>query len=296
MEENLTETILQKSRNLDCLPTDEVLTIMNEEDQKVPQAVKFIIPKIAKVVNEITERLKKGGRLFYIGSGTSGRLGILDSAECPPTFGVSHEIVQGIIAGGNTAIIKAVEGAEDNLELAIADLKDKNFTEKDCLIGLTASGRTPYVISALKYAKSLGAFTSCITCNPGSAVTKECEIALVAEVGPEVLTGSTRLKAGTAQKLILNMISTTVMIKLGKTLGNLMVDLMPTNLKLKDRSKRILMEISGISEKKAEQLILDADGCLKTAIIMEKFNINNEKALQKLKGAGNILRNALFEV
>ena len=232
------------SEHIDKVSTLDMVTIINNEDKKVPEAVSAILPAIAQAVDLIGEHLNKGGRLFYVGSGTSGRLGVLDAAECPPTYSTAPEMVQGLIAGGEQAMFIAQEGAEDSEQLGREDLQGRKLTGKDVVVGLTASGRTPYVIGALRYAKTLGVATISIACSKDPEVGKVADISLVALVGPEVVTGSTRMKAGTAQKLILNMLSTGAMIKLGKVYSNLMVDVKPTNLKLKERARRIVMMLS----------------------------------------------------
>lgn len=243
--------------DLDKMEVHELLENMNKEDQKVPAAVGKAIPQIEKLISSLVERMKKGGRLFYIGAGTSGRLGILDASEIPPTYGASPELVIGIIAGGDSAIRSAVEGAEDDEGQAWVDLQKFNINEKDTLVGIAASGRTPYVIGGLKTASKNGILTACVTCNEGSAVTKEAQIPIVAEVGPEFVTGSTRMKAGTAQKLILNMITTATMVKLGKVKGNKMVDMQLSNKKLVDRGVRMVMsELQDIDYNTAKELML----------------------------------------
>lgn len=245
-----------KYQDLDKMPIGELLRNINNEDKTVPLAVEKVIPEIEKLVSGIVPRLKKGGRLFYIGAGTSGRLGIVDASECPPTYGVSHNLVIGIIAGGLTAIQSAVEFAEDDPEQGWNDLQEYNVNKNDVVIGLTASGSTPYVIGAVKKARAQGILTSCISCNPDTEIGKEVDIAIEVVVGPEVVTGSTRMKAGTAQKLVLNMISTAVMIHLGRVKGNKMVDMQLTNKKLIDRGTRMIMEELSVGKKEAEELLL----------------------------------------
>ncbi len=242
--------------NLDELSSEELLNIINQEDRKVPMAIAPIIPEIARLIDAIIIRMKKGGRLFYMGAGTSGRLGIVDASECPPTYGVPHDWVIGIIAGGDQAIRYPVEGAEDDIHQGAADLLKYAPNINDTLVGIAASGRTPYVIGALQKAESIGMLTSAITCNPGSPLTKNAQIPLVAEVGPEVVTGSTRMKSGTAQKLILNMISTGVMIGLGRVKGSKMVDMQLTNEKLVNRGIRMVKEQTGVSDELAHELLL----------------------------------------
>ena len=242
--------------NLEKMSVRELLEGIHNEDNKILPAVKKVIPQIEKLVNEIVPRVKKGGRLFYIGAGTSGRLGILDASEIPPTYGVGYGLVIGIIAGGDTAIRKAVESAEDNEELSWQELQDFNICEMDTVVGIAASGRTPYVLGAVKQARKKGILTACITNNKNSALAKNVDIAIEAIVGPEFVTGSTRMKSGTSQKLILNMISTTLMIQLGRVKGNKMVNMQLTNNKLIERGTRMIMEELNYSESKAKRLLL----------------------------------------
>ena len=255
------------SANIDKVSTLEMLKIMNDEDKKVAYAVEKVLPNIAKAVELIAERLSNGGRLFYIGAGTSGRLGVLDASECPPTFGTSPEKIQGIIAGGNVALISAVEGAEDDREKIISDLNEKNFNSADVLVGIAASGRTPYVLSGIEFAKKISAPTVGISCVENSALAKISDIEITPITGAEVITGSTRLKAGTATKMILNMLTTGAMIKLGKVYGNLMVDVQATNEKLKDRAKRIVMAAANCSEIDAVNALEKSGGNVKEAIL-----------------------------
>lgn len=270
------------SVKIDQVSTKEMLEMMNAEDKKVSKLVQNEIPMIAKIVEASYESLKNGGRLFYIGAGTSGRLGILDASECPPTFGVSHELVQGLIAGGKEAIIKAKEGIEDLPEEGKKDLVEKNLNEKDMVIGIAASGRTPYVIGGLDYAKSIGAKTGSISCVSDSKLSEAADLAVEVVTGAEVITGSTRLKAGTAQKMVLNMISTGTMIKLGKVYQNYMVDLNPTNQKLVSRAKGMIQDITGVDDQKASELYDLANGHVKTAIVMELGQVNAQKAEELL--------------
>src|SRR3984885_5072960 len=243
----LTEQPNPASNHIDALPTGEVLTIINQEDQNVAAAVATQIPRIAEAVDRIVERVRAGGRLFYIGAGTSGRLGVLDAAECPPTFRVLPDLVQGIIAGGEAALARATEASEDNPEAGRSDLADRGFTRKDALVGIATSGRTPYVLGAVEAATQLGALAIGISCTPDSPLALRAQIAITPLVGPEVIAGSTRMKAGTATKLVLNMISTAVMIRLGYVFGNRMVNVEPKNSKLADRAKRIIAESAGVS-------------------------------------------------
>ena len=256
------------SAHIDSCTTLEMVTIMQQEDSKIAAAIQKILPDIARAIDETSLRLQEGGRLFYLGAGTSGRLGILDASECPPTYGTDPELVQGLIAGGIPAIFRAQEGAEDNPGLAVHDLKEHGFSAKDVLVGIAASGRTPYVIGGLKYARELGALTIALACSEHAEIAALADIALTPVTGPEVVTGSTRMKAGTAQKLVLNMLSTGTMIKLGKVYGNLMVDVKASNKKLEERAIRIVMEGSGCERTEAEKALKGADGHAKLAILM----------------------------
>ncbi len=287
-EKRNTSTLL-----IDELSTIDMLTLINNEDKTVPLAIEKILPDIAMAVDLITKQLQSGGRLFYIGAGTSGRLGVLDAAECPPTYGVSPDLVQGIIAGGAPALLKAQEGAEDSLELCKKDLKEKDFSKNDILVGIAASGRTPYVIGGLEYAKSIGAPTISIACSPNSEIAKLADIPLTVVTGPEVITGSTRMKAGTAQKLVLNMLSTGTMIKLGKVYSNLMVDLMATNRKLEERSIRIVMEATGENREISQKALAACKGKAKTAIFMLLSGLTPEEATTALDNSNGFVSNAL---
>ena len=287
LEKLTTESRNENTLNIDKVSTLEMVKIINNENKKVAFAVENELENIAKAIDGIVDRINRGGRLIYIGAGTSGRLGILDASECPPTYGVSEELVQGIIAGGKEAIFRAKEGAEDSEELAITDLKDKSLSENDVIVGLAASGRTPYVIGGLKYANDIGALTISVTCNGDSEVSKVAQISIAPIVGAEVVTGSTRLKAGTAQKLVLNMLSTGAMIKLGKVYGNLMVDVKATNEKLVERAKRIVCEATGVERGQAEKTLKETNFDVKLAIfmILSGLNINDAKEkLSKNKG------------
>ena len=255
------------SAHIDSCTTLEMVTIMQQEDSKIASAIEKILPEIARAIDATSQRLENGGRLFYLGAGTSGRLGILDASECPPTYGTDPELVQGLIAGGIPAIFRAQEGAEDNPGLAVHDLKEHGFSAKDVLVGIAASGRTPYVIGGLKYARELGALTIALACSEHAEIAALADIALTPVTGPEVVTGSTRMKAGTAQKLVLNMLSTGTMIKLGKVYGNLMVDVKASNKKLEERAIRIVMEGSGCKRTEAEKALKGADGHAKLAIL-----------------------------
>lgn len=282
-----TEQRNPETMNLDRMSPLELVETMNKEDLKVIEAVKEVLPEVAKVIEWTTEALRSGGRIIYMGAGTSGRLGVLDAVECPPTFGVSSDLVVGLMAGGEKAFVKAVEGAEDSDTLGTEDLKNIGLNEKDVVIGIAASGRTPYVIHALRYARSLGVKTAIIACNKNSEMSKEADIAIEPVPGPEVLTGSTRLKAGTAQKLVLNMISTASMVGAGKAYENLMVDVMQSNEKLKTRAENIVMEATGCEREAARTAIDEAKGSVKLAItsILLDTPVNEaEKALEKAKG------------
>ena len=252
--------------NLDKMSTAELLQNMNNEDKNVPVAVEKCIPQIEQLVDGIVERMKKGGRLFYLGAGTSGRLGILDASEIPPTYGAPFDLIIGLIAGGDTAIRKAVENAEDDLEQGWKDMLPYNINENDTVVGIAASGSTPYVIGAVREAKKRGILTAFITCNPGAAVAAEVDIPIVAVVGPEFVTGSTRMKSGTAQKLILNMISTSTMIKMGHVKGNKMVDMQLSNAKLVDRGTRMIMDESGITDYEYAKSLLLEHGSVRNAV------------------------------
>jgi N-acetylmuramic acid 6-phosphate etherase len=255
----ITEQENPRSKDLSSQSTAEIVALMNEEDALVAAAVKRVLGEVVKAVDETASRLEKGGRLFYVGTGTSGRLGVLDASECPPTFGVSPELVQGVIAGGYDACYRAVEASEDDADASAADLKQRGFSGGDVLVGIAASGRTPYTVGAVKFARSLGAFTVGLTCVPGSPITQAAELSIVPVVGPEVLTGSSRLKAGTAQKMVLNMISTATMVRLGYVSGNRMSNLQARNVKLRERAVRILMAETGMDQD-AARAALEAAG------------------------------------
>lgn len=262
----ITEQENPRSENLSSLSTPEIVALMNDEDALVAGAVKLVLADVARAVDETVARLAKGGRLFYTGTGTSGRLGVLDASECPPTFGVSPELVQGVIAGGYDACHRAVEASEDDAEAGGADLRQRGFGSGDVLVGIAASGRTPYTVGAVSYARSIGAFTVGLTCVPESPITKAAELSIVPVVGPEVLTGSSRLKAGTAQKMVLNMISTATMVRLGYVSGNRMSNLQAKNVKLRDRAVRIMMAETGLDQEQAEKALSEAGNDLRKAI------------------------------
>ena len=274
----ITEQENPLSAEIDKLPTLDALRVINAEDAKVALAVEKILPEISSAIEEIVKRLKNGGRLFYVGTGTSGRLGVLDASEIPPTFGVSSDLVQGIIAGGYDALFKASEASEDDRAQGGKDLRGRGLTEKDAVIGIAASGETPYTIGAIEYAKNLDCFTACITCVPDSEITKVVQIPIVAEVGAEVITGSTRMKSGTAQKMILNMISTLSMIRLGYVSGNRMINVKSSNAKLKERSLRILMVETNLAQEAAQDLLNKAGEDLRVALVMQKADVDFETA------------------
>jgi N-acetylmuramic acid 6-phosphate etherase len=280
-----TEARNPATEHIDELPTLEMLRLINNEDAKVARAVAAVLPDIAKAIDEITRRLNDGGRLFYIGAGTSGRLGVLDASEIPPTFSVPPTLVQGLIAGGDSALRNSSEKSEDSPEQGAADLAAAGFTGQDALVGIAASGRTPYVLGALQHANPLGALTIALTCVPNSQMAALADISIAPVTGPEVLTGSTRLKAGTATKLVLNMLSTGVMIKTGAVYGNLMVNVQPTNAKLIDRAQRIIMAATGLEGPEAQSIaadLLEKSGSVKTAIVMHKLSVDRPTAEAKL--------------
>ena len=282
----VTEQENPRSQNLSSFSTAEIVALMNEEDALVAVAVQRILGDVALAIDRIVERLRTGGRLFYIGTGTSGRLGVLDASECPPTFGVSPEMVQGVIAGGYDACYRAVEASEDDAVAGKTDLEQRGFSSADALVGIAASGRTPYTIGALSYARSLGALSVALTCVPGSPITEVAEINLVPVVGPEVVTGSSRLKAGTAQKMVLNMISTATMVKLGYVSGNRMSNLQAKNIKLKDRATRILMKETGLDHDAAAQMLEASGTNLNVALVMTKAEVDRERAVEALSQTG----------
>jgi N-acetylmuramic acid 6-phosphate etherase len=297
---NELENLITEARNpatfdIDSKSTLQILKLINAEDKKVPLAVEKQIPQIAKGVELIVQTIKKGGRLFYIGAGTSGRLGVLDAAECPPTFGTDPKMIRGIIAGGYKSLIRSREGVEDNLKAGGKDLQRAGLKKGDVLVGIAASKRTPYVLGALKYAKKVGAKTIFIFCNPIKGLKVKPDVVISPVLGPEVVTGSTRMKAGTAQKLILNMLSTAAMIKIGKVYENLMVDLQAKSQKLKERSKRIIMQVTGVNYKQAEKYLRLSGGSVKTALVMILSNVDKREAEKRLKKAGGFVRKAVAE-
>lgn len=288
-----TETRNQKSMNIDAMSVPEILDLINSEDKLIADTVAEEKDNIAKAVDLVVESLRSGGRLIYAGAGTSGRLGILDSTEIPPTFSAEPELVQGIIAGGMDALVRSIEGAEDYTEDGKTDIAAKNITEKDVVFGIATSGRTPYVLGALEKARELGAKTVFLTCNAVDPDDVAAEVIITLIVGAEVITGSTRMKAGTATKLVLNMVTTTSMIKLGKVYKNLMVDLKAVNNKLVDRACRILETITGLNYESAESLLREADMNLKTALVMQIASVDSSKASELLEEADGIIRNAV---
>lgn len=289
----LTEQENPKTAHIDQLSTLDALRLINDEDKQVALAVEKVLPEIAEATDRIVGRLKEGGRLFYIGTGTSGRLGVLDASEVPPTYGVSYELVQGIIAGGWDALYKASEASEDDREAGIRDLKARIVRPEDAVVGIAASGRTPYTIGAVEYARSLGCFTACIVCNPESEIAKAVDVAIVPVVGPEAITGSTRMKAGTAQKLVLNMISTVAMIRLGYVKGNRMTNVRPSNEKLRDRSLRILMAETGLEETPAAELLAEAGGDLRVALVMKRGAVTVALAKNALERTAFVVDDAV---
>ena len=278
---------------IDQMDPIQIAMLMNREDLKVVAAVERVLPEIARAIETVTERVQAGGRLIYIGAGTSGRLGVLDASECPPTFNTPPALVVGLIAGGHRALTNAIEGAEDNRQASEEDLRGVELDAKDVVCGIATSGRTPYVLGGLAYARSLGAATLGVTCNEVSELTEVSDVLIAPVVGPEILSGSTRLKAGTATKMVLNMISTGTMIRIGKTYGNWMVDLRATNVKLKDRSIRIVSGITGLDRQRAESLLARCDGEVKTAIVSQALGVEKIEAQERLKAAAGRLRKAI---
>lgn len=288
-----TEKRNQNSMNMDQMSTMEMLRMMNEEDQKVALAVEQVLPQIKEAIEAIYKAFQDGGRLFYVGAGTSGRVGVMDASECPPTFMTPPEMVQTVMAGGNGAFFQAVEGSEDNETKGEIDVKERGITEKDAVIGITASGRTPYPIGALKYARRLGAYTVSLTCNKNALISRFADCRIEAVVGPEILTGSTRMKAATAHKMILNMISTATMVKLGKVYENLMVDVHASNYKLRERAKRNIIEITKVSYEKAEEVLLQTNHEVKPAIVMIEARVSVEEAKAAIAENNGYVRKAI---
>src|SRR5450432_1289272 len=293
IEKLLTEQPNPASAAIDTLPAEDALRIINQEDRQVADAVGLEIPRIARAVDAIVAAMEKGGRLFYIGAGTSGRLGVLDAAECPPTFSVPSDLVQGIIAGGEAALARATETTEDDPSAGARDLTLRGFTLGDVLVGIAASGRTPYVLGAVEEARRLGAVTVGISCTPGSALARAVAIPITPLVGPEEVAGSTRLKAGTAQKLVLNMLSTGAFIRLGYVYGNLMVNVQPKNTKLVDRARRIVAQAAGVSYQRGGELLAAAGNSVGTAILMGKAGLSREEAERRLAESGGRIAQAL---
>jgi N-acetylmuramic acid 6-phosphate etherase len=293
MELTLTEERNPLTTNIDTLPTLDMLTLINAEDQKVALAVRDELPNIVAAVDAISTRMQRGGRLIYMGAGTSGRLGVLDASECPPTFGTPPELVMGFIAGGLAALTEAVEGAEDDRAGGAEKIAELAVSESDSVIGIAASGHTPYVIGSLQEALTRSALTVSITCNRPSPLGELAEISIAPLVGPEVVSGSTRLKAGTAQKMVLNMISTAVMIRLGKTYSNLMVDVQPTNVKLRQRARRIVAEATGLELREAARILSACNGEVKTAIVAVLAGISPDAARIRLQETGGYVRKAI---
>jgi len=293
LEKLLTEQSNPASASIDALPTEQVLCIINAEDKKVADAVEREMPSIARAVDAIVAAFHNGGRLFYIGAGTSGRLGVLDASECPPTFSVPPDLVQGIIAGGEAALSQATEASEDDPASGARDLLARGFTGRDVLVGIAASGRTPYVLGAVAEARRLGAVTVGMSCTPDSELARAVEIAITPLTGPEVVTGSTRMKAGTAQKLVLNMLTTAAFIRLGYVYGNLMVNVQPRNAKLADRARRIVAQAAGVSDERAREWLAAAGDQVRVAILMARTGIGREDAERRLAAAGGSITKAL---
>lgn len=293
LEKLLTEQRNPASEGIDAKPVTEILRLINEEDRKVADSVTSEIPRITQAVERIVDRIRNGGRLFYIGAGTSGRLGVLDAAECRPTFHVPDGLVQGIIAGGDKALARATEASEDDPASGASDLLARGFTARDALVGIATSGRTPYVLGAVREARKMGAFTTGISCTTGSLLAQQVDVAITPLVGPEVITGSTRMKAGTATKLVLNMISTATMIRLGYVYGNLMVNVEPSNEKLRDRALRIIGQAAAVTQEDAVRLLEESANSVRVAILMGKRGLSRQQAEELLVRAGDRVRVAL---
>jgi N-acetylmuramic acid 6-phosphate etherase len=289
----LTEQENPRTTRISSLATEEILLLMNEEDARVPCAITPVLTEVARAVDAIVDRLNAGGRLFYLGTGTSGRLGVLDAAEIPPTFGVAPEMIQAIIAGGYDACYRAVEASEDDSAAGARDLTARGFTKEDVLVGIAASGRTPYTVGAVRHARTLGAFTVAISCAPDSPITTLADVSIVVVVGPEVVAGSTRLKAGTAQKLVLNMISTATMIRLGYVTGNRMTNVQTRNVKLLARAKRILMAEAGLDEGSASKTLDAAEGNLPVALVMARTGCGPAAAIDALAASSGVVSKAV---
>ena len=288
----ITEQENLKTINLSSLPVREIIRLMNDEDALVAQAISLVLPDVERAVEGIVSRIRTGGRLFYIGTGTSGRLGVLDAAECPPTFGVSPDLVQAVIAGGYEACYRAVEASEDDADAGGKDLQARGFTKQDVLVGIAASGRTPYTVGAVNHARRCGAFTIAITCVPQSPITEAAEVSIVPVVGPEVVAGSTRLKAGTAQKLVLNMLSTATMVRLGYVSGNRMTNVLPRNSKLRARALRIIMAESGSDEETARAALHKSGDDPRVALVMMKTGSSIEEAKVALEAVNGVIEQA----
>lgn len=289
----ITEQENPRTANLSSLPLADIVRLMNEEDARVSAAIAAVLPQVVEAVKGIVARLNDAGRLFYIGTGTSGRLGVLDASECPPTFGVSPDLVQAVIAGGYEACYRAVEASEDDAEAAHSDLKARVFAKGDALVGIAASGHTPYTVGAVDYARAIGAFTIALTCVPNSPITRAADVSIVPVVGPEVITGSTRLKAGTAQKLVLNMLSTATLVKLGYVSGNRMSNLMPRNIKLRARAVRIFSAETGSDEETSRAALAGAGGDLKAALVMNRTGRSREDSEAALAASAGVVEQAI---
>lgn len=294
--ERSTEAANPATRDLDLLPVLEQARLMNAEDHRVPEAVAAALPAVATAVARIAEALRRGGRLFYVGAGTSGRLAVLDAAECPPTFGTDPDQVQTVLAGGPRAMFEAVEGAEDDAAAGAREMDARGVSPADAVVGIAASGETPFTVAAVRRARERGAWTAGVACNAGSSLEAACDLAILPLVGPEVIGGSTRLKAGTAQKLVLNMLSTLAMVRLGKVYGNLMVDLRATNAKLRRRAARIVAAAAAADEGRADAVLGQARGRVPVAIVMLRLGLDAEAARARLEQAGGSLRRALGEM
>jgi N-acetylmuramic acid 6-phosphate etherase len=289
----ITEQENANTSNLSSLPAREILRLMNDEDGLVAPAIAQVLAEVERAVDGIVTRLQTGGRLFYIGTGTSGRLGVLDAAECPPTFGVSPDLVQAVIAGGYEACYRAVEASEDDVDAGEKDLRARGFAQGDVLVGIAASGRTPYTVGAVKFARRCGAFTVAISCVPNSPITEAAEVSVVPVVGPEVIAGSTRLKAGTAQKLVLNMLSTATLVRLGYVTGNRMTNVLPRNSKLRARAIRIITAETGLDEEAARVALAGAHDDLRAALVMIRTGQSYEEAKAALAAAGGVIEQAV---
>jgi len=296
LEKLLTEQPNPASASIDAVSTEEAMRIINAEDRTVAEAVEREIPQIARAVDAIVAAMERGGRLFYQGAGTSGRLGVLDASECPPTYSVPPDWVQGIMAGGEAALSRATEATEDDPAMGMRDLMARGFTARDVLVGITASGRTPYVLGAIAEAKRMGAVTIGICCTPDSELSHAVDIAIAPVTGPEVVAGSTRMKAGTAQKLVLNMLSTGTFVRLGYVYGNLMVNVQPKNVKLVDRARRIIAQAAGVTYERAGELLTESGNSVRTAILMAKAGVGREEAERRLAAAGGRITKALHGV